>query len=128
MFRKMRRRFVLINLTCMVSVFLLIFVITFGLLVQNTNRQTQNDLEVTLKSQPDPSPENPMLASSIVLELDQSGKIEKITSYTSLSQTDLNAIYTDIILPQKEYGHIQLPIPPMLIKWYKKRWKSYCFC
>ncbi len=112
MFRKMRRKFVLINLTCMVAVFLLIFAITFGLLVQNTNRQTQNDLEVTLKSQPDPSPDNPMLASSIVLELDLAGNIEKITAYTPLRQADLTTIYSNIILPQKNDGHIQLADTP----------------
>ncbi len=97
MFDKLKKKFILINMSLLTMVFVLIF----GTIYISTSISMEKDLEHELKntiSNPrKPGPNSPMISSSIIVELDSDNNIAKVTSYMEIDEDILQeAIYTII--------------------------------
>ena len=97
MFDKLKKKFILINMSLLTMVFVLIF----GTIYIATSISMENDLEHELKntiSNPrKPGPNFPMMSSSIIIELDSDNNIAKVSSYMEIDDDTLQeTIYTII--------------------------------
>lgn len=84
MFNKLKRKFVIINMCLLSIVFLSIFSAIYLLTANTAERQISFALEQLISSPPRRAPENPTMASSILVDLDKEGKIIHTFSYMNI--------------------------------------------
>lgn len=88
MFNRLKRRFVMINMSLLTLVFAAIFGVIFTLTVISGQRQIDFALH-TIMNAPPPAPNNPLSASSIIVDLDKEEHILRIQAYWQIDQSTL---------------------------------------
>ncbi len=91
MFDKLKRKFVIINMSLLTAVFVAIFSVIFLLTALAGERQTEFALNTIMFAPPRPFPNNPVMATSIVVELDKQGNIIKTFTFMNISQKTISA-------------------------------------
>ncbi len=91
MFDKLKRKFVIINMSLLTAVFIAIFSVIYLLTALAGERQTEFALNTIMFAPPRPFPNNPVMATSIVVELDKQGNIIKTFTFMNISQKTISA-------------------------------------
>lgn len=91
MFDKLKRKFVIINMSLLTAVFVAIFSVIFLLTALAGERQTEFALNTIMFAPPRPFPDNPVMATSMVAELDKQGNVIKTFSFMNMSQETISA-------------------------------------
>ncbi|MDD2511360.1 MAG: ATP-binding protein [Syntrophomonas sp.] len=108
MFAKLRRKFVIINMSLLTVVFLVIFSVIYLLTVVSGERQTEFALNTIMFAPPRPFPDNPVLASSMVAELDEKGHIVKSFSFINMSQQVISQAVEQAVQNRDLSGKIRI--------------------
>lgn len=108
MFDKLKKKFILINMSLLTMVFVLIF----GTIYISTSISMEKDLEHELKntmSNPRKlGPNFPMMSSSVIIELDADNNIAKVTSYTEVDEDILEETIYTIIKSENNLDKIKI--------------------
>ena len=86
MFDKLKRKFVIINMSLLTIVFVTIFSVIYMLTAVAGERQTEFALKTIMFAPPRPFPDNPVVANSMVAELDKQGHITDTFSFMNMNR------------------------------------------
>lgn len=86
MFDRLKRKFVIINMLLLTVVFVAIFSVIYMLTAFAGERQTEFALNTIMFAPPRRFPDNPVVATSIVAELDRQGNLVKTFSFMNMSE------------------------------------------
>lgn len=90
MFDKLKRKFVIINMSLLTIVFVVIFSAIYMVTAMAGERQTEFALNTIMFAPPRPFPDNPVVATSMVAELDKQNNIVKTFSFMNMSEEIIN--------------------------------------
>ena len=97
MFDKLKKKFILINMSLLTMVFVLIFGTIYITTSISMEKDLEHELKSTISNPRKPGPNFKMMSSSIIIELDSNNNIAKISSYIEIDEDILqDAIYTII--------------------------------
>lgn len=97
MFDKLKKKFILINMSLLTVVFVLIFGTIYIATSISMERDLEHELKSTISNPRKPGPNFQMMSSSIIIELDSNNNIAKVTSYMEIDEDILqDTIYTII--------------------------------
>lgn len=97
MFDKLKKKFILINMSLLTMVFVLIFGTIYIATSISMERDLEHELKNTISNPRKPGPNFPMMSSSIMIELDSDNNIAKVSSYMEIDDDILQeTIYTII--------------------------------
>ncbi len=97
MFDKLKKKFILINMSLLTIVFVLIFGTIYIATSISMERDLEHELKSTISNPRKPGPNFQMMSSSIIIELDSNNNIAKVTSYMEIDEDILqDTIYTII--------------------------------
>ena len=108
MFNKLKRKFVIINMCLLSIVFLSIFSAIYLLTANTAERQTSFALEQLISSPPRRAPENPTMASSILVDLDKEGKIIHTFSYMNIDSEIVSQAVAEATAINDSTGKIKI--------------------
>lgn len=86
MFDKLKRKFVIINMSLLTVVFVAIFSVIYMLTAIAGDSQTEFALNTIMFAPPRPFPDNPVAATSMAAELDRENNIIKTFSFININQ------------------------------------------
>ncbi len=86
MFNKLKRKFVMINMSLLTIVFIAIFSVIYMLTAISGERQIASSMHNIMFSPPRPFPDNPVVATSIVVDLDKQDNILNSFSYMNINK------------------------------------------
>lgn len=108
MFDKLKRKFILINMSLLTIVFVLIFGTIYITTTISMEKELEHDLRNILSTPRKPVPNSPMMSSSIIIELDSDNNIATVTTYMEIDENMLQeAIYT-IIKNENKFDKIKI--------------------
>lgn len=118
MFNKLKREFVIINMSLLTAVFVVIFSVIFILTAVSGERQTDFALRSIMFSPPHPAgPPKPAMASSIVVQLDNEGQIvytntlvyfgEEIIEKSVATALEINKVSAHIDIGENNYAFLK---------------------
>ena len=97
MFDKLKKKFILINMSLLTMVFVLIFGTIYISTSISMDKDLEHELNNTMSNPRKPGPNFPMMNDSVIIELDSDNNIAKVTSYTEIDENILkDTIYTII--------------------------------
>lgn len=108
MFNKLKKRFVIINMSLLTLVFIGIFGVIFTLTAISGERQTDFALHTIMNAPPRPAPNNPMAASSIIVDLDKEGHILSIKAYWQIEQSTVEDAVKTIMVGDRDKAKLKL--------------------
>jgi len=85
-FNKLKRKFVMINMSLLTIVFIAIFSVIYMLTAISGERQIASSMHNIMFSPPRPFPDNPVVATSIVVDLDKQDNILNSFSYMNINK------------------------------------------
>ncbi|MDI9218188.1 sensor histidine kinase [Clostridium tertium] len=109
MFDKLKKKFILINM----SLLTLVFILIFGTVYANTAINMEKDLEHQLKSamfnpHKGPGPDSPMMTSSIIIDLDTENNIANVVTFMEVKKEILEDIVYKIIKSDKKFDKVKI--------------------
>lgn len=108
MFDKLKKKFILINMSLLTVVFILIFGSIYIFTTISMDRDLEHELRGIIYNPKKPAPDLPMMSSSIIIDLDSEHNIVKVTTFMEVDEDTLQeAIYT-IIKNEKIYDKIKI--------------------
>lgn len=108
MFDKLKKKFILINMSLLTIVFVLIFGTMYITTAISMEKDLEHDLMNVLSTPRKPAPNSPMMTSSIIIELDSDNNIATVTTYMEIDEDILeNTIYT-IIKNENKFDNVKI--------------------
>ncbi|MDV4150554.1 ATP-binding protein [Clostridium sp. AL.422] len=108
MFDKLKKRLILINMSLLTMVFVLIF----GTIYISTAISMQSDLKrelmYTMSSPKRPMITSPMMASSIIIELDSDNNIAQVLTYMELDKEALQETINEIVNNENKFDKVKI--------------------
>ncbi|GAA0123838.1 MAG: GHKL domain-containing protein [Clostridium argentinense] len=101
MFHKLKRKFIIINMTLLTVVFIAIFSTIYIMTMVSAARQTEFILNTLMHAPPKPSPNNPAIASSIIVELDKQHNIVDVFSLFDIEKESIEEAISEAIKSKK---------------------------
>ena len=108
MFDKLKRKFILINMSLLTIVFILIFGTIYITTTISMEKDLEHDLRNTLSTPRKPIPNSPMMSSSIIIELDSDNNIATVTTYMEVDENMLQETMYTIIKNENKFGKIKI--------------------
>ena len=108
MFDKLKRKFILINMSLLTIVFILIFGTIYITTTISMEKELEHDLRNTLSTPRKPIPNSPMMSSSIIIELDSDNNIATVTTYMEVDENMLQETMYTIIKNENKFGKIKI--------------------
>ncbi len=108
MFNKLKREFVKINMSLLTIVFVVIFSVIYILTAVSGEQQTNFALDNIMFSPAHPGPDKPAMASSIVVELDDEGRIVKTNTVVSFEKETIDQAVSSALESDKISAHIDI--------------------
>ena len=108
MFDKLKRKFILINMSLLTIVFILIFGTIYITTTISMEKDLEHDLRNTLSTPRKPVPNSPMMSSSIIIELDSDNNIATVTTYMEIDENMLQETIYTIIKNENKFGKIKI--------------------
>ncbi len=108
MFDKLKKRLILINMSLLTMVFVLIF----GTIYISTAISMQSDLKrelmYAMSSPKRPMINSPMMASSIIIELDSDNNIAQVLTYMELDKEALQETIYEIVNSENQFDKVKI--------------------
>lgn len=92
MFKKLKKKFILINLCLLTAVFIGIFGTIFGITVANLNREIDMTLQATIRDNKPIGGKQPMKFGSISVDLDSNGNIIRAVTLLDIDETTVDEL------------------------------------
>ena len=108
MFDKLKKKFILINMSLLTLVFIVIFGSIYIFTTISMDRELEHELRGLIYNQKKPGLDMPMLSSSIIIELDSENNIAKISTFMEVDEESLQNTIYQIIKSEDKYGKIKL--------------------
>ena len=108
MFDKLKRKFILINMSLLTMVFVLIFGTIYIVTSISMERDLEHELKNTISGPRKPGPNFPMMSSSIIIELDSDNNIAKVSSYMEIDDDILKETIYEIIKNENSLDKIKI--------------------
>ena len=108
MFDKLKRKFILINMSLLTIVFILIFGTIYITTTISMEKDLEHDLRNTLSTPRKPIPNSPMMSSSIIIELDSDNNIATVTTYMEIDENMLQETIYTIIKNENKFDKIKI--------------------
>ncbi len=108
MFDKLKRKFILINMSLLTIVFILIFGTIYITTTISMEKELEHDLRNTLSTPRKPVPNSPMMSSSIIIELDSDNNIATVTTYMEIDENMLQETIYTIIKNENKFDKIKI--------------------
>ena len=108
MFDKLKRKFILINMSLLTIVFILIFGTIYITTTISMEKDLEHDLRNTLSTPRKPIPNSPMMSSSIIIELDSDNNIATVTTYMEVDENMLQETIYTIIKNENKFDKIKI--------------------
>ena len=108
MFDKLKRKFILINMSLLTIVFILIFGTIYITTTISMEKDLEHDLRNTLSTPRKPVPNSPMMSSSIIIELDSDNNIATVTTYMEVDENMLQETMYTIIKNENKFDKIKI--------------------
>jgi len=108
MFKSLKRKFVIINMSLLTFVFIAIFALIYVLTALSGERQLSFTLDKTMNAPPKPFPAEPRMATSLLVEVNNDNEITVFSSFITLNETVIREAVIKA-LENKEYtGKIEV--------------------
>ncbi|MDD2587116.1 MAG: HAMP domain-containing sensor histidine kinase [Syntrophomonadaceae bacterium] len=107
MFDKLKRKVVIINMSLLTIVFVTIFSVIYMLTAIAGDRQTEFALNNIMYAPPRPFPDNPVVATSMVAELDKQGRIVNTFSFMNINEEVINKAVSQAVKKEAFSGKIK---------------------
>lgn len=107
MFKRLRRRFVIINMSLLTLVFVAIFASIYTLTAFSGERQINFTLDRVMNSPLKPFPGEPKIATSLLVELNQYNEIVVFSSFINMDEEVIKEAVTKAVATSKNYGKIK---------------------
>ncbi len=108
MFNKLQREFVKINMSLLTTVFVVIFAVVYVLTAVSGERQTDFAMESMMFSTGRPGPDKPAMASSIVVEMDNEGRIVKTNTVVNFGSDTIEEAAAAAYQSDKKSAHLDI--------------------
>lgn len=108
MFDKLKKKFILINMSLLTLVFIVIFGSIYIFTTISMDRELEHELRGLIYNQKKPGLDMPALSSSIIIELDSENNIAKVSTFMEIEETSLEDTIYEIIKNENKYGKIKL--------------------
>lgn len=108
MFDKLKKKFILINMSLLTLVFIVIFGSIYIFTTISMDRELEHELRGVIYNQKKPGLDMPALSSSIIIELDSENNIAKVSTFMEIDETSLEDTIYEIIKNENKYGKIKL--------------------
>ncbi|WP_066891879.1 cell wall metabolism sensor histidine kinase WalK [Clostridium nigeriense] len=108
MFDKLKKKFILINMSLLTVVFILIFGSIYIFTTISMDRDLEHELRGIIYNQKKPAPDLPMMSSSISIDLDSDYNIAKVTTFMEVDEDVLKDTIYEIIKNGKKYDKVKL--------------------
>ncbi len=108
MFDKLKKKFILINMSLLTLVFIVIFGSIYIFTTISMDRELEHELRGLIYNQKKPGFDMPMLSSSIIIELDSENNIAKVSTFMESDEESLENTIYEIIKNEDKYGKVKL--------------------
>ncbi|MCI6693923.1 MAG: HAMP domain-containing histidine kinase [Clostridium sp.] len=108
MFDKLKKKFILINMSLLTMVFVLIFGTIYITTSISMEKDLEHELKSTISNPRKPGPNFKMMSSSIIIELDSNNNIAKVTSYIEIDEDILQDAINTIIKNENNLDKIKI--------------------
>lgn len=108
MFDKLKKKFIFINMSLLTLVFISIFGTIYVFTAISMDKDLERELKNTMFNPRKPTPDSPMMAGSIVIELNSDNTISTVIKYIEIDSEDLNNTIDKIIKGAKKFDKIKL--------------------
>lgn len=108
MFDKLKKKFILINMSLLTLVFILIFGSIYIFTTISMDRDLEHELKGIIYNQKKPAPDMPMMSSSIIIDLDSENNIAKVTTFMEVDEESLQNTIYEIIKNEKKYDKVKI--------------------
>ena len=108
MFDKLKRKFILINMSLLTIVFILIFGTIYITTAISMEKDLEHELRNTLSAPRKPIPNSPIMSSSIIIELDSNNNIARVATYMEVDENMLQETMYTIIKNENKFGKIKI--------------------
>lgn len=108
MFDKLKKKFIFINMSLLTLVFIAIFGTIYIFTAISMDKDLERELRSTMFNPRKPAPDSPMMAGSIIIELNSDNTISTVIKYIEIDSEDLNNTIDKIIKGDKKFDRIKL--------------------
>lgn len=108
MFDKLKRKFILINMTLLTTTFILIFGSVYIFTYQSNERELGRNLKNAINGPRKLGPESPFMAASIIVEIDSKNSIANIFSLLDFEEEEIEETVVKIINSEVSSGKIKI--------------------
>lgn len=107
MFKKLKQKFVIINMSLLTFVFIAIFAVIYMLMALNGERQLAFTMERMMNGPPKPFPREPLTATSLVVELNDENKIKEFFSFIAIEEDFVEEAVVKAVTNNEKIGKIK---------------------
>lgn len=108
MFDKLKKKFILINMSLLTLVFIVIFGSIYIFTTISMDKELEHELRGLIYNQKKPGLDMPMLSSSIIIELDSENNIAKVSTFMEVDEESIQNTIYEIIKSEDKYGKVKL--------------------
>lgn len=108
MFKKLKKKFILINMLLLTTVFIGIFGAIYMITAYNMERDMEMRLKSSMYNPPKPIPQKEKMDMSIVIDLDNLNNVVNISSRINIDDWSLDDITKEIVNNRNEMGRIKI--------------------
>lgn len=108
MFDKLKKKFILINMSLLTIVFVLIFGTIYISTAISIEKDLEHELMNTVSNPRKPTPNSPMMSSSIIIELDSDNNIAKVNTYLEIDEGVLEDTIYKIIKNENKLDRVKI--------------------
>lgn len=108
MFKQLKQKFVIINMSLLTFVFVTIFIAIYMLTAFGGERQLAFDLDKIINAPPKPFPGGPRVATSLVVELNKNNEIIVFSSFIAMEENIIKEAVSKAIEIQEDSGKIKV--------------------
>lgn len=108
MFDKLKKKFILINMSLLTIVFVLIFGTIYISTAISIEKDLEHELMNTVSNPRKPTPNSPMISSSIIIELDSDNNIAKVNTYLEIDEGVLEDTIYKIIKNENKLDRVKI--------------------
>ena len=108
MFDKLKRKFIIINMTLLTVVFIAIFSTIYIMTMVSAARQTEFTLNTLMHAPPKLSPNNPAIATSIIVELDKEHNVVDVFSLFDIEKESIEEAISQAIKSKEPSNNLKI--------------------
>lgn len=108
MFKKLKQKFIIINMSLLTFVFIAIFAVIYMLMALNGERQLAFTMDRMINAPPKPFPREPLTATSLVVELNDENKIRKVFSFITMEEEIIDEAVVKAVANNEKTGKIKV--------------------